>query len=158
MIQMPELIPGKMYRREEVARYIALQGDGGADDYYHATNMFPRKGADKMIRNRAMISGKTVVMEYQEFPLERYRTWREAGLKKFSSSNDLERIKTIRGLLESGSPAFPVWVDKHLTELDPLPVFEGNHRLLAFFELEVPTVPVFLMKYEEWPPALTPSP
>ncbi|AWM39803.1 hypothetical protein GobsT_18310 [Gemmata obscuriglobus] len=152
MIQMPELTPGQTYCREEVKRYIALQGDGGADDYFHARNKFPRK-KDKPdmhdITRMKLGLGRSVVMEYQEFPLERYRTWLNGRLKKFSSSDDLKRIKTIRGLLESGSPAFPIWEDKHLAELDPPPVLEGNHRLLAFFELDMPTVPVFLMKYEE---------
>ena len=51
--------------------------------------------------------------------------------------------------LIGGATAFPVYLEKHLLHLDPPVVGEGHHRLLAFSELGLPVVPVFVMKYAD---------
>lgn len=152
MVLMPTLIPGQVYREEDVGDYIALQGDGGRNDYYHATVMFPRKGVRKDVRNLQMFvanKGRAIVMEYQEFPFIRFETWLAGARENRQSIRDRERIQAIQRLLEGGGVAFPIWLEKHQENYDPPAVREGTHRLIAFAELNMPLIPVFLLRYSD---------
>lgn len=73
-------------------------------------------------------------------PWDAYRKQAEemlATLDQFPA--DRSRVRRIVRLLEAGSPVHPVFVEAG----DPHSfVIEGRHRLIAFFQLGLPAVPV----------------
>lgn len=150
--RLPELAVGGTFSKEQVLQYIAQQWDSQVDDYWQATHTFPRKSERRDHcdwTKKRLNSGRAIVMEYHEFPITRFVGLIAQLRQTRRSLHDLERIDAIKALLLDGKPAFPVWIDQHLVNLDPPAVVEGKHRLMAFAQLDLPMVPVFLLKYAE---------
>ena len=151
-IKLPDLEPRRTYSREEVEQYIALHGEQQEDDYTDAVNGFPhkdRKRGPRDLKLWQLGSGRAIVMEYHLYETHRFASWLLAGRKSVLQGFGFRRVDAVSERLTSGEPAFPVWIEKHLADRDPIQVSEGNHRLVAFADLGIPYIPVFLLKYAE---------
>ncbi len=151
-IKMPDLEPRHTYTREEVEEYIALHGEQQEDDYTGAVNGFPHRDRKRGPRDRKLWelgSGRAIVMEYHLYEPKRFASWLLTGRKSVLQGFGFRRVDAVSEKLTSGEPAFPVWIEKHLADRDPIQVSEGNHRLVAFADLGIPYIPVFLLKYAE---------
>jgi hypothetical protein len=152
-VQLPNREPGRTYHRAEVEEYIAPQvisrpvGDIRTDDYRVAVSRF--------VEERNGVAVAEVVMEYALLPLTRFASYLDrlrSNLAEGEVAYQAEhqsKVEAIKARLSAGEPALPVWIDKSLADSDPMAVWEGNHRLLAFSELGIPLVPVFLLKYAD---------
>ena len=145
-------MPLRTYSREEVEQYIALHGDQHQDDYTVAVNGFPHKDWKRGPRDLKLWqsgSGRAIVMEYHLYETKRFTSWLCAGRKSVLQGFGFRRVDAVSEKLSGGEPAFPVWIEKHLADRDPIQISEGNHRLVAFADLGIPYIPVFLLKYAE---------
>lgn len=161
-IQYPALNRGQTYRREEVEVYIALQGVQDVrfrtDDYSVAISGFPHRDRRRGLPDLELWEkgqGRSIVIEYDLFQIEQFASWFDLVRSNLAQGDNNHRatsrqkVDAIKERLTRGEPAFPVWIEKHLVGSDPMAVSEGNHRLLAFAELQLTHVPVFLLKYAD---------
>jgi hypothetical protein len=151
-IKLPELEPRHTYFREEVEEYIATHGEQQEDDYSGAVNGFPHKDWKRGPRDVKLWqsgSGRPIVMEYHLYETKRFASWLRVSRKSVLQGFGFRRVDAVREKLTSGDSAFPVWIEKHLADRDPIQVCEGNHRLVAFADLGIPYIPIFLLKYAE---------
>jgi hypothetical protein len=162
MIRLPDLVPGQTYRESEIRTYIALHGvqrEGiRSDDYTAAISAFPHKSRKRLIQDARMWQeghGREIVIEYALFDIERFASWFDLARSNLAAGGaahqaaQLAKVEAIKERLDRGEYAFPVWIEKHLVGADPMAVWEGNHRLLAFTDLGMKQVPVFLLKYAD---------
>ncbi|MBN9522613.1 hypothetical protein J0H58_29510 [bacterium] len=149
MYQLPALQEGRTYTCAQVAPYLGRQKQGasGATDFdlilpWFRTNYFHRF-------RRNLVGPNEVVMEYQIWHASRFEATLPAIRQRYGL--DRQRIDAVRSALLAGEPAFPVWIVGDYAASHPVPVKEGNHRLLAFAELELSRIPVFLARLEDVP-------
>ncbi|AMV24496.1 hypothetical protein VT84_08870 [Gemmata sp. SH-PL17] len=98
---------------------------------------------------------REIVIEYGLLPIERFRSWFRLVETKLTDSTDEHRatqrarIHAIKERLQAKEFAYPIWIEKHLVNEDPMAVWEGTHRVVAFRELGFPEIPAFLLKYAD---------
>lgn len=145
-VLLPDLVEGRIYSASEVEQYIGEQD--GTSDYDLIVNQFPRSLDSSDIDFDNWQDGDEVLLRYELPPVQIFDEQLVIFRQRTSSSpSDRARVHAILDRLKAGECALPVFIQHN----DPRQrILEGTHRIVAWSEIGLNPVPVFVAGYRNW--------
>lgn len=153
-LSFPDLVDGRIYRREQVAFCTGTQNGSSDFDVFKVRfpwdlSKQPIEGDWQKWRDPAKLGAKAeIFLQYREVSM----CWIAEQVQGYSDTfmptpHGRRRIEAIEEKLRAGELLYPVFIQAGDSTFR---IIEGNHRVVAWHRLGSTIAPAFLAGYYDW--------